>query len=60
MKTVSGSTLQNRMNELFREIESTGEEIAVMEDEELVMKIISYRREPLANESNQTDSSPSY
>ena len=33
------------MAELFREIEATGEEVLVTHNGEIVMKIISYRRE---------------
>jgi len=55
MKTVSESTLKNRMSELFREIETTGEELLVMNDGEIVLKIISYRREMAENLSNANE-----
>jgi len=46
MKIVSESTLKNKMAELFREVEATGEELVVTNNGETVLKIISYRREP--------------
>lgn len=33
------------MNEIFREIEETKEEVLVVEGRQIVLKIISYRRE---------------
>jgi len=57
MKTVSEKTLKSRMSELFHEIEATGEELLVAENGEMVLKIISYRRdqgiaEPPANQND--------
>jgi len=45
MKTVSENILKTRMAELFREVEATGEEVLVTDNGEMVLKIISYRRE---------------
>ncbi len=51
MKIVSESTLKNRMTELFREVETTGEELLVTDNGEIVLKIISYHREQVTSES---------
>jgi antitoxin (DNA-binding transcriptional repressor) of toxin-antitoxin stability system len=51
MKVVSESTLRSRITELFREIEASGEELLVANNGELVLKIISYRREHVENNS---------
>lgn len=45
MKVVSESMLKERMSDYFREVEATGEELAVTKDGQLVLKIISYHRE---------------
>jgi prevent-host-death family protein len=52
MKTVSENTLKSRMTELFREVEATGEALLVTNNGEMVLKIISYRREPGKTESH--------
>lgn len=45
MKVVSEHILKNRITELFREIEASGEELLVANNGEIVLRIISYRRE---------------
>lgn len=44
MKMVSETALKDRMSDYFREVEATGEELAVTKDGQLVLKIISYQR----------------
>jgi len=51
MKIVSETMLKDSMSEYFREIEATGEEVLVTDHGEMVLKIISYRRETDTPES---------
>jgi antitoxin (DNA-binding transcriptional repressor) of toxin-antitoxin stability system len=46
MKVISETALKDRMSDYFREVESTGEELLVTKDGQLVLKIISYHRYP--------------
>lgn len=55
MKIVSENTLKNKMLEILREIETTGEEIWVMNDGQMVLKIISYKRDVIRSESCQQE-----
>jgi len=55
MKTVSENTLKTRMDEVFKEIEATGEEVLVTHQGEMVMKIISYHRESADKDSKGKD-----
>ncbi len=52
MKTVSEKILKSRMTELFREVETTGEELVVTDNGEMVLKIVSYRRESFEKQPN--------
>jgi hypothetical protein len=45
MKTMSESAFVNRLAEIFRELEKTGEEVVVTENGEMVLKLLSYHRE---------------
>jgi len=45
MKVVSEMTFKNKMAEMFRELEATGEELLITENGQMVLKIISYHRE---------------
>ncbi len=51
MKMISESALKARISECLREVEATGEELLVTNNGEMVLKIISYRRETRKNES---------
>jgi len=53
MKVVSEMTFKNKMTEIFRDIEATGEEYLVIENGQMVFKIISYKREIQSNAHNQ-------
>ncbi len=44
MKVISERALKDQMCDYFREVEATGEELFVMKDGQLVLKIISYHR----------------
>lgn len=60
MKTVPDNILKEKIVDYFREVEATGEELIVTHEGEMVMKIISYRRELSDNDTNHTDSTPSF
>ena len=57
MKTISESALKDRMSDYFREIETTGEELQVTKDGQLVLKIISYHRYCCEADSHSEDHS---
>ncbi|MFZ4699526.1 MAG: hypothetical protein ACOYMG_05710 [Candidatus Methylumidiphilus sp.] len=45
MKTISENMFKNRLFAIFSELESSGEEVLVMADGQLALKLISYHRE---------------
>ncbi len=45
MKMVSANNLKAKMLDFLREVEATGEALGVTDNDQMVLKIISYRRE---------------
>jgi len=55
MKIVSENTLKTKMLEILREIETTDEEIWVMNNGQMVLKITVYRRDVTRSASCQQE-----
>ncbi len=45
MKMVSANNLKAKMLDFLREVEATGEALGVTDNDQMVLKIISYHRE---------------
>ena len=52
MKAISENTFKNKMTEIFLELEASGEEVLVMEDGQMLLKLISYRKESVNSEED--------
>ena len=50
MKTISENMFKNRIFAIFSELESSGEEVLVMVDGQIALKLISYHKELVDDE----------
>ncbi len=51
MKVITEAALKDKLSECLREVENTGEELLVTNNGEMVLKVISYRREDANDET---------
>ncbi|MCX7113814.1 MAG: hypothetical protein NTX45_27810 [Proteobacteria bacterium] len=52
MKTISENTFKDKIFAIFSELESSGEEVLVMADGQMALKLISYHKE-LVNDDGE-------
>ncbi len=55
MKVITETALKDKLAECLREVETTGEELLVTSNGEMVLKVISYQRENTGDESSEDD-----
>lgn len=55
MKKISANTFKNKIFAIFSELESSGEEVLVMVDGQIALKLISYHRELVYDAGEEQD-----
>lgn len=55
MKKISANTFKNKIFAIFSELESSGEEVLVMVDGQIALKLISYHKELVDDAGEEQD-----